>query len=86
MDYQPDTLKKLLEANIPVDDYAKAADLIQDHEDFSYTADPAEDFKRMILILNKRECLDPSLKDYCIRYGEEYKEPEITGEIKPWNL
>jgi len=67
-------IKRLVENWIPVDHYARAADAIQDFEDFEETGDPVEDFRSMILILNENEALHPDLSIHCDRYQVQYKE------------
>lgn len=79
MDIHENLVNRLMEAGIFVDDYAKAADQIQDF-DFHQTKDPVEDFKRMIILLNQMKKLHPSLAEYAGRYGEHYNEPEIYPE------
>jgi hypothetical protein len=74
-DIKMDTIKKLLEAGIPVDDYAKAADLSQDY-DFEESGDPVKDFKAMILMLNKEAALTFDLAHYCERYQVKHIEPD----------
>ena len=73
-DINLENIKQLLEAGIPVDDYARAADAIQDFEEFVETGDPVKDFREMILLLNENEALHPDLSMYCDRYQVQYKE------------
>lgn len=74
-DVKMETIKQLLEAGIPVDDYAKAADLSQDF-DFEETGDPVKDFKAMILMLNEAAALTFDLAPYCERYQVKHIEPD----------
>jgi hypothetical protein len=73
-DINLENIKQLLEAGIPVDDYARAADAVQDFEEFVETGDPVKDFREMILLLNENEALHPDLSNYCDRYQVQYKE------------
>jgi hypothetical protein len=68
--------RELVEAKIPLDDFAKVMDLADDY-DFERTEDPAADFKSAVLMLNEEAALPSWLSEWCLVYGVDHNEMDL---------